>query len=156
MKAAGSDIRTASTNFHLSDYLECCERGTRLPSDSPTEHRLFERFDGHPAVQCRQFPVCYHRNRRCRERPTPFRRRRKPAAWPPEQPASTQEQPTSLAVSADHRHLAVGTAKGTVAVWNIARGTRSALYRRVHEHVTRFARRACATFVRYLISSSAR
>src|SRR6185295_11720533 len=30
---------------------------------------------------------------------------------------STQEQPTFVAVSSDHRYVAVGTAQGTVEVW---------------------------------------
>ena len=47
---------------------------------------------------------------------------------------SAQERPTSVAISSDHRYLAVGTADGTVEVWNIARGARSALYRRAHTY----------------------
>jgi WD40 repeat protein len=43
---------------------------------------------------------------------------------------STQEQPTSVAVSSDRRYIAVGTAKGTVEVWSLTRGARTARYSR--------------------------
>jgi WD40 repeat protein len=53
----------------------------------------------------------------------------------PEEPIGifeTPEQPTSMVLSSCRRYLAVGTAKGTVEVWNIARGVRSARYSRAH------------------------
>ena len=46
----------------------------------------------------------------------------------------TDEKPTSVAVSSDARYLSAGTDKGTVAVWSIERGVRSALYRRAHTY----------------------
>jgi WD40 repeat protein len=47
---------------------------------------------------------------------------------------STQEQPASVAISSDHRYLAVGTADGSVQVWNNASGARTVSYPRAHAY----------------------
>jgi WD40 repeat protein len=47
---------------------------------------------------------------------------------------SVQEEPTAIALSEDHRYIAVGTIKGNMEVWDIERGERSAIYARAHAH----------------------
>ena len=46
----------------------------------------------------------------------------------------TEETPTVLALSTDGEHLAVGTEKGSVEVWSVSRGTRTARYRGAHTY----------------------
>ena len=53
----------------------------------------------------------------------------------------TEEEPSSVAISADARYEAVGTQKGTVEVWDLAEPSRKARYRRAHTHTVE-----CITF----------
>ena len=46
----------------------------------------------------------------------------------------TEEQPSSVALSADARYVALGTQKGTVEVWHLAEQCRKARYKRAHTH----------------------